>query len=78
MATVDLLPALRRIERRFGREVNLTRYSEKEFRNKIRDGDHFLKSVTKDKFVLLRGLWMIWKKLLAEHKVHTHSTSKGA
>jgi predicted nucleotidyltransferase len=55
MATVDLLPALRRIERRFGREVNLTRYSEKEFRNKIRDGDHFLKSVTKDKFVLLRG-----------------------
>ena len=55
VATVDLLPALRRIERRFGREVNLTRYSEKEFRNKIRDGDHFLKSVTKDKFVLLRG-----------------------
>jgi hypothetical protein len=46
---VDLLPALRRIERRFGREVNLTRYSEKEFRDKIRDGDHFLKSVTKDK-----------------------------
>jgi|HubBroStandDraft_4_1064222.scaffolds.fasta_scaffold64360_3 predicted nucleotidyltransferase len=55
VATVDLLPVLRRIERRFGREVNLTRYSEKEFRDKIRDGDHFLKSVTKDKFAMLIG-----------------------
>ena len=55
VATVDLLPSLRRIERGFGREVNLTRYSEKEFRDKIRDGDHFLKSVTKDKFVMLIG-----------------------
>jgi predicted nucleotidyltransferase/AraC-like DNA-binding protein len=55
VATADLLPALRRIERRFGREVNLTRYSEKEFRAKIRDGDHFLKSVTQDKFVTLIG-----------------------
>ena len=55
VATVDLLPALRRIERRFGREVNLTRYSEKEFGDKIRDGNHFLKSVTKDKFVMLIG-----------------------
>jgi predicted nucleotidyltransferase len=55
VATVDLLPSLRRIERSFGREVNLTRYSEKEFRDKIRDGDHFLKSVTKDKFVMLIG-----------------------
>ena len=55
VATADLLPALRRIERRFGREVNLTRYSEKEFRAKIRDGDDFLKSVTQDKFVTLIG-----------------------
>ena len=55
MATVDLLPALRRLERRFGREVNLTRYSEKEFRDKIRGGNHFLKSVTKDNFVTLIG-----------------------
>ena len=55
VATVDLLPALRRIERHFGREVNLTRYSEKDFRDKIREGDHFLKSVTKDRFVMLIG-----------------------
>jgi predicted nucleotidyltransferase len=53
--TADLLPALRRIERRFGREVNLTRYSEKEFRNKIRSGNHFLKSLTKGKVVTLIG-----------------------
>jgi len=55
VATTDLLPALRRIERRFGREVNLTRYSEKEFRDKIRSGDHFLKSLTKGKVVTLTG-----------------------
>ncbi len=55
VATVDLLPALRRVEGRFGRELNLTRYSEKEFRDKIHDGDYFLKSVTKDKFVMLTG-----------------------
>jgi predicted nucleotidyltransferase len=55
LATADLLPTLRRIERRFGREVNLTRYSEKEFRNKMRGSDHFLKSVTKGKVVTLTG-----------------------
>lgn len=55
VATLDLLPALRRIEERFGREVNLTRYSEKEFRDKTRAGNHFLKSVIKDKFVTLIG-----------------------
>jgi hypothetical protein len=37
------------------RELNLTRYSEKEFRDKIRAGNHFLKSVIKDKFVTLIG-----------------------
>jgi hypothetical protein len=55
LATSDLLPTLRRMERQFGREVNLTRYSEKEFRDKMRTGDHFLKSVTKGKVVTLMG-----------------------
>jgi len=55
VAGADLVPTLRRIERRFGREVNLTRYSEREFRDKIRSGDHFLKSVTEDKVVTLMG-----------------------
>jgi predicted nucleotidyltransferase len=55
LATSDLLPTLRRMERQFGREVNLTRYSEKEFRDKTRSGDHFLKSVTKGKAITLMG-----------------------
>ena len=55
VATADLHPALRRIERRFGREVNLTRYSQQEFRDKLRTGDHFLKSLTKGRVATLMG-----------------------
>jgi predicted nucleotidyltransferase len=55
IATGDLLPVLRRVERRFGREVNVKRYSEREFRDKIREGDHFLKSVVRDKVISLIG-----------------------
>jgi predicted nucleotidyltransferase len=55
VSSADLLPALRRVERQFGREVNIKRYSEREFRDKIRDGDHFLKSVVKGKLVSLIG-----------------------
>jgi predicted nucleotidyltransferase len=55
VATTDLLPALRRVERQFGREVNVKRYSVREFRDKMRDGDHFLKSVVKGKLVSLTG-----------------------
>jgi predicted nucleotidyltransferase len=54
-ATPDLLPTLRRIEQRFGREVNLVRYSEKEFRDKVRDRDHFLTSVTKGPVIVVMG-----------------------
>ncbi len=54
VATADLLPALRRVERKFGREVNVKRYSG-EFSNKMRDGDHFLKSIVKGKLVSLIG-----------------------
>jgi DNA-binding transcriptional ArsR family regulator len=51
----DLVSVLRRVERQFGREVNLKRYSEKEFRDKMRDGDHFLKSVVEGKLISLIG-----------------------
>src|ERR1700733_963254 len=54
-ATPDLLLPLRRIERRFGREVNLVRYSEKEFRNKLDDRDHFLTSVTEGPLITVMG-----------------------
>jgi predicted nucleotidyltransferase len=55
IATRDLLPVLRRLERRFGREVNVKHYSEKEFRDKMRVGNHFVKSVLKGEVVSLIG-----------------------
>ena len=55
VGTAELVPALKRLERRFGREINLTRYSEEEFCRKVRNGDHFLASVLKAKRVLLKG-----------------------
>jgi predicted nucleotidyltransferase len=55
VATADLLPMLRRVERQFGREVNVTRYSKREFRDEMRRGDHFLKSMIKGKLITLTG-----------------------
>jgi len=55
VTTADLVPALRRVERKFGREVNVKRYSEREFRDKMRDSDRFLKSIVKGKLVSLIG-----------------------
>jgi len=52
---IDLLPALRKFEARFRREVNATLYSPEEFRRKLAAKDHFLRSVLKDKTLPLRG-----------------------
>jgi predicted nucleotidyltransferase len=52
---IDLVPVLRKLEDRLGREVNATLYSPQEFRSKLADGDHFLRSVLKGKTILLRG-----------------------
>jgi predicted nucleotidyltransferase len=41
----DLTPALRRAERRLGREVNATNYSRTEFRKKSATEDHFISEV---------------------------------
>lgn len=51
----ELLPALRRVEQQFGREVNVTRYSESEFFAKRRGRDHFLSSVLKGKLITIVG-----------------------
>ena len=51
----DLVPALRRLERGFGREVNVTRYSEREFLAKRGGGDRFLNSVLKGKLITVIG-----------------------
>jgi predicted nucleotidyltransferase len=54
--TADLLPMLKRLEQSFQREINVTRYSEKEFKQKIRNKDHFLLSVLKGKVVMIKGI----------------------
>jgi predicted nucleotidyltransferase len=51
----ELVPPLRRLERRFGREVNVTRYSEREFASKRSAGDRFLNSVLKGKLITVIG-----------------------
>jgi len=52
---IDLLPALRKLEARFGREVNVTLFSPEEFRRKLAAKDHFLHSVLKGKTIPLKG-----------------------
>ena len=55
LTQMDLLPALRKLETRFRREVNATIFSPQEFRRKAAGKDHFLHSVLKGKIVLLKG-----------------------
>jgi predicted nucleotidyltransferase len=52
---IDLLPALRKLESRFRREVNVTLFSSEEFHRKLTGGDHFLKAVLKSKTISLKG-----------------------
>jgi predicted nucleotidyltransferase len=52
---IDLLPALRKLESRFRREVNVTLFSSEEFQRKLAAGDHFLKAVLKGKTISLKG-----------------------
>jgi predicted nucleotidyltransferase len=52
---IDLLPAIRELESRFGREVNSTLYSPEEFRRRLASHDRFLHSVLKGKTVPLKG-----------------------
>jgi predicted nucleotidyltransferase len=51
----DLAPSLRRVEKRLGREVNVTTYSVNEFRKKVAAGDHFLASVLKADVQFVKG-----------------------
>jgi hypothetical protein len=55
ISTADLVPMLKRMEQSFQREINVTRYSEKEFKQIIRNKDHFLSSVLKEKIVMIKG-----------------------
>jgi predicted nucleotidyltransferase len=51
----DLLPALRRSEKRLGRPVNPTIYSLREFRKKSRGHDHFLTAVLQGARQFVKG-----------------------
>jgi predicted nucleotidyltransferase len=55
LGMIELVPTLRRVEKRFGREVNVTEFSESEFRTKRRDGSHFLNHILKTKFITVAG-----------------------
>ena len=46
---------LKQLEQRFGREINVAHYSEKEFKQKIRNKDHFLLSVLNQEIVMIKG-----------------------
>lgn len=52
---IDLLPALRKLESRFRREVNVTLFSPEEFRRRRASADHFVGSVLKEKTIVLKG-----------------------
>ncbi|HZZ39124.1 MAG TPA: nucleotidyltransferase domain-containing protein [Acidobacteriaceae bacterium] len=53
---IDLVPSLRKLESRFGREVNVTLFSPEEFRRKRAAHDHFISTVLKGKIILLKGI----------------------
>jgi predicted nucleotidyltransferase len=51
----DLASSLRKAEKRLGREVNVTNYSENEFRRRVAEGDHFLTIVLKGSVQFVKG-----------------------
>jgi predicted nucleotidyltransferase len=51
----QLSPALRKAEKRLGREVNVTDYSVNEFCTKVAEGDHFLTTILKGSLQFVKG-----------------------
>lgn len=54
-ALSELSPILRRLERRFSREINATCYGTEEFKKKIQSENHFLMNVLKKEKLFLIG-----------------------
>jgi DNA-binding transcriptional ArsR family regulator len=52
---IDLTHALRPVQDRLGREVNVTRYTGREFRSKVENGNHFLNAVLSKLRIFLIG-----------------------
>jgi predicted nucleotidyltransferase len=55
VGVADLAPALRKAERRLGREVNVTSYAASEFRKKAAANDHFLSEVLRRPKEFVKG-----------------------
>ena len=55
LGLADLAPSLRKVEKRLGREVNVTNYSVDEFRKKVAENDHFLTTVLKGSLQFVKG-----------------------
>jgi predicted nucleotidyltransferase len=51
----ELVPMLRRVERKLGRPLNPTVFSSREFARKVRSGDHFLSTVLQDAKLFVKG-----------------------
>ena len=55
IGTADLVPALAKVEKRVGREINITNYSPEEFRKKMKQGNHFLTTVLVGSLEFVKG-----------------------
>jgi len=55
LGLADLAPALRKAEARLEREINVTHYSVKEFRDKLARRDHFLSTVLRGSKEFVKG-----------------------
>lgn len=51
----DLAPVLRRLEKKFSREVNARCFTPEEFKEKIWGGNHFLTAVLKENKIFIKG-----------------------
>ena len=71
-----LAPTLAKVEKRLGREVNVTDYSENEFRKKVVEGDHFLTTVLKGSVQFVKGEKRDLDAVVGKKEVQRHKTSK--
>lgn len=51
----DLASILRDLEKRFGREINVSSYKRKEFTKKLEEKNHFLSKVVKEQKIFITG-----------------------
>jgi len=62
----ELAPALRKAESRLGRDVNVTGYSAREFREKLAAKDHFLSEILRGPREFVRGAQHVLDELVGK------------